>query len=135
MSYKQLLILDKNSAIELNNKFIFKFNNYDIRFLNWRIKKIYYNNIGMSKIFVHCPELMDHTINSTIWGDGSPSSIIGMITSDSNHDNDRNTLYLNKEIILNRMTIFFTDENGTVLTNVNDFTILIDVEKDPVGQR
>ena len=135
MSYKQLFILDKSKATELNNTFIFKFNGSDIRFNKWRVKKIYYYNIAMSKIFVHCPELMDNTINRTVWGDGSPSDIIAMITSDSNNDNDRNVLYLNKEVILSQMTIYFTDENGAILTDVNDFTLLLDIVKDPIGTR
>ena len=129
MKYKQLLFLEKEKAQEANLGYLFNFYR-PIRFNRFKLKYISQNNYNM-KIYIHCPELADKSINQNLDGVGRPTDIVGLInTANQNNEENKHTLFLNKESVFEKLSFYFTDKDGNrVNMNSYDFTIILDVEK------
>jgi len=127
--FKSLLILKKNEANIINNKYCFNFK-AGIRIKSFIIKKIY-NSIMSNIIYLHIPQLMNHTINPTKQGDGRLSDIVAVLDSSSSFDLDRHTICLNEEKQFQQFTVYFTNNQGNIITLSEDFVIVMDITKNP----
>lgn len=127
MNSKSLLILDKSKATIENDRYIFRFST-GIKLIKWKLRKFYTNNIEMSKLYCHIPELTRKTQSATLDGEGNPSDIIALVSDGkANDDNDRNTMFLNTPHKFHKLTVYFTNGEDNTAVALNDFSVCLDI--------